>query len=46
MTVNRPIMLYTAETRPDISKTKKLFKTTEMRVLEEVEEAFVFLYPT
>ena len=32
----RPIMTYTAETRPDTAKTKELLETTEMRVLRRI----------
>ena len=32
----RPIMTYTAETRPDTAKTKQLLETTEMRVLRRI----------
>ena len=35
-TAIRPIMTYTAETRPDTSKTKKLLETTEMKILRRI----------
>ncbi|CAG9840097.1 unnamed protein product [Diabrotica balteata] len=34
----RPILTYTAETRPDTSKTKRLLETTEMKILDEYQE--------
>ncbi|XP_044749727.1 uncharacterized protein LOC123310328 [Coccinella septempunctata] len=35
-TTIRPIMIYTAETRPDTFKTRRLLETTEMRVLRRI----------
>ncbi|XP_057652719.1 uncharacterized protein LOC130891773 [Diorhabda carinulata] len=35
-TVIRPIMTYAAETRPDTAKTKRLLKTSEMKVLRKI----------
>ncbi|XP_056648814.1 uncharacterized protein LOC130453212 [Diorhabda sublineata] len=32
----RPIMTYTAETRPDTSKTKRMMKTADMKVLRSI----------
>jgi len=32
----RPIMTYTADTRPDTAKTKQLLEITEMRVLRRI----------
>ncbi|XP_045480918.1 uncharacterized protein LOC123685306 [Harmonia axyridis] len=32
----RPIMTYTAETRPDTTKTKRLLETCEMKVLRKI----------
>ena len=40
--VIRPIMTYTAETRPDTSKTKQLLETTEMRVLRRITGKTLF----
>ncbi|XP_045466625.1 uncharacterized protein LOC123675320 [Harmonia axyridis] len=34
--VIRPILTYTAETRPETAKTKRLMETTEMRVLRRI----------
>lgn len=35
-TTVRPIITYTAETRPETSKTKRLLETTEMKVLRRI----------
>ena len=37
-TAIRPIMTYTAETRPKTAKTKRLLETTEMKVLRGIAE--------
>ncbi|XP_056639433.1 uncharacterized protein LOC130446927 [Diorhabda sublineata] len=34
--VIRPILTYTAETRPDTSKTKGILETTEMKILRRI----------
>ncbi|XP_056642629.1 uncharacterized protein LOC130449021 [Diorhabda sublineata] len=34
--VIRPIMTYTAETRPDTSKTQRMLETAEMRILRRI----------
>ena len=40
--VIRPIMTFTAKTRPDTSKTTQLLKTTEMRVLRRITGKTLF----
>ncbi|XP_057653803.1 uncharacterized protein LOC130892403 [Diorhabda carinulata] len=35
-TVIRPIMTYSAETRPDTAKTKRLLETSEMKALRKI----------
>ena len=37
-TAIRPIMTYTAETRPETAKTTRLLETTEMKVLRGIAE--------
>ena len=32
----RPILTYTAETRPETSKTKQILETTEMKVVRKI----------
>jgi hypothetical protein len=36
--VVRPIMIYTAETRPDTARTQRLLETTEMKVLRKQDQ--------
>uniref|UniRef100_A0A6P7FTG7 Uncharacterized protein LOC114332484 n=1 Tax=Diabrotica virgifera virgifera TaxID=50390 RepID=A0A6P7FTG7_DIAVI len=37
----RPILTYTAETRPDKSKTRRLLETTEMKILRRISRKSV-----
>ena len=38
----RPILTYTAETRPETSKTKQILETTEMKVMRKIAGKTLF----